>query len=298
MKRIFLVAPWLEPGTEFRSTKYHFVSKGCICQSDALLVWWAPSDLIFWYDGPKGFYCAEPFEIPSVWTQPRWLQLIERLDVAYIYRPGHANPKNQVPHDTHHVDLTINTNPDRILRAVAVVSNNRCGTGDQFFAMRLRNDFCIHPRVDLFGRLGSWNKFSRRLFTGRCAPRNYLGDFKGDWRSNQLIELYARYKAVVCMENSVEKNYFTEKFVNAVRGGAIPIYHAHPSVRDGILQGAAWIDPADYGFHPGRTIAAALEEDLKKFQRINAAWLHSEAVAATESSRVRDDLCDRILGVR
>jgi hypothetical protein len=298
MKKIFLVAPWLERGSEFCSTKYHFTSKGCVCQSDALLVWWAPSDLLFWYDGPKGFYCAEPFEIPSVWRQPRWLEVMERLEGGFVYRPGHAIPRNRVPHDTHHFGLKINMNSDRIRRAVAVVSNNRCGAGEQFFSMRLRNDFCVHPLVDLYGRRSSWDKFLRRFFSGRCAPRNYLGDFQGDWRSNQLIEMYSRYKAVVCMENSVETNYFTEKFVNAVRGGAVPIYHAHPSVREGILHGAAWVDPADYGFDPGRTVAAALDADLSDFQQVNAKWLHSDCVAATESSRVRDDLCDRILGVR
>jgi hypothetical protein len=90
----------------------------------------------------------------------------------------------------------------------------------------------------------------------------------------------------VCLENSLEPHYFTEKFVNAVRAGCIPVYHAHPSVRKQFLAGANWIDPADFGFSPERTIEYALQQDQAEFRRINDAWLESGILVETDNQRL------------
>jgi hypothetical protein len=80
----------------------------------------------------------------------------------------------------------------------------------------------------------------------------------------------------------VEPNYFTERFVNAARAGCIPVYHAHPSVKKQFLAGARWVDPADFGFSPQRTIEHALAQDQSEFRRANDLWLKSGVLAETD----------------
>jgi hypothetical protein len=76
--------------------------------------------------------------------------------------------------------------------------------------------------------------------------------------------------------------YFTEKFVNAARAGCVPIYHAHPTVREGFLKGARWIDSADFKFDVFKTISAALDCNAQAYRERNWQWLSSEQVATTE----------------
>ena len=78
-----------------------------------------------------------------------------------------------------------------------------------------------------------------------------------------------------------EPNYFTEKFVEAVIAGCVPVYRAHATVRDSILQGASWIDPADHDNCPKKTLAAAFEAPAGKVRAQNAEWFRSVAVEQT-----------------
>ena len=78
------------------------------------------------------------------------------------------------------------------------------------------------------------------------------------------------------MENCTEASYFTEKFVNAVRAGCIPVYHAHAPVKNSLLSGARWIDPAEFAFSSRRTIEFALNQDQDEFRSINDTWLNLE----------------------
>jgi hypothetical protein len=100
--------------------------------------------------------------------------------------------------------------------------------------------------------------------------------------AEEQLKFLAGYKVAVCLENSIEPYYFTEKFVNAARAGCVPVYHAHPTVRNGILRGAFWIDPADYGFDVPRTIGAALAAPLQEVQLTNHAWMARPEVQATQ----------------
>ncbi len=73
---------------------------------------------------------------------------------------------------------------------------------------------------------------------------------------------------------------------NAVRAGCIPVYHAHATVKSSFLSGARWIDPADFGFSPRRTIEFALNQDQMEFRSINDAWLESGILADTDDLKV------------
>jgi hypothetical protein len=90
------------------------------------------------------------------------------------------------------------------------------------------------------------------------------------------------------MENRSEPFYFTEKFPASVMAGGIPIYHAHEQIANTVLKGAIWVDPKDFGFDPSRTIDHALQQDVSKYQKTNAAWLFSDRIANTTRKAIFD----------
>jgi hypothetical protein len=97
------------------------------------------------------------------------------------------------------------------------------------------------------------------------------------------------------MENSTEPFYFTEKFVQAVIAGCVPIYHASTTIRETVLRGATWVDPADFMFNGNRTVAAALSKDQKEVAAANQEWLMTNTlVAATKGENILRSLADRL----
>ncbi len=90
------------------------------------------------------------------------------------------------------------------------------------------------------------------------------------------------------MENTQEPYYFTEKFVDAVAAGCVPIYRAHPTVRDTFLEGATWIDPAEHDGRVSMTLRAALAADRTAIAAKNFHWLGRPEVLATRESSVFD----------
>lgn len=54
-------------------------------------------------------------------------------------------------------------------------------------------------------------------------------------------DLYARYKFALCLENTIEDGYITEKIVEAFAAGCIPIVYSHPSITD-YFNSEAFID--------------------------------------------------------
>ena len=63
--------------------------------------------------------------------------------------------------------------------------------------------------------------------------RNNIGyTVSGDHNSKSLIHFYSQYKFVVCMENSKEDYYITEKICNGLFAGVIPIYWGSPNIHE------------------------------------------------------------------
>lgn len=99
--------------------------------------------------------------------------------------------------------------------------------------------------------------------------------------------LMSRYKVCVCLENMNKSGYFTEKFLEAMVAGCIPVYRASADNRDTVLQGAVWFDPGDSRWPAEQAVQAALDEDLVICQSRNLAWLSmSRDLAATHASAV------------
>jgi hypothetical protein len=91
----------------------------------------------------------------------------------------------------------------------------------------------------------------------------------------------SEYKVAVCLENMNEPGYFTEKFVEAVVAGCIPVYRATPEIAETFLKGAIWFDPSNPATLGRKAIDAALEANLASTQDQNDRWLKSNAVLAS-----------------
>jgi hypothetical protein len=154
----------------------------------------------------------------------------------------------------------------------------------------------LDRRVELFGLPEAWAQFRHfpKLWI-RQPPDNYMGQ-PSPGVDDEHIRFLSAYKVAVCLENCTEAYYFTEKFVNAVRAGCVPVYHAHATVKASFLSGARWIDPADFGFSPRRTIEFALNQDQAEFRCINDAWLESGILADTDDLKVVPKLHEIISG--
>jgi hypothetical protein len=291
MLTVKLFSPWHTEDLVFGNVRF---SPGIdIDAADAALWEYWPNERIFEYNRPKAWYSWEP-----KWHSMHRSRLVRRArrvlrDDEWLYY-AHADPALRVPHITNCGGHDFHWNAERLPEAVALVSH----FGGRFWPLRpgtrYRNRFVTHPSVALYGRLSSWQTFRRWGVLRRGPPRNYRGEanWKNAWMSEEQVEFTSRFKAAVCLENNCEPFYFTEKFYNAARAGCVPVYRAHPTVRDGILRGAAWIDPGDYGGNVAETVKAALCAPLKDFQERNFLWLQKADVRATEFDGVWQRLAE------
>jgi hypothetical protein len=259
-------------------------------QADALLALYDPSDELLRFSGPKIWYTSEPSWHSHFTRNPVGRKLVHKLAPDERAWFGSPVPRMRVPHLTHRGTLSTPRAANRKTSAVAYVSNY----GSRFWFVRshfrLRNRFILEPRVELYGREASWSVFRHfpRVWV-QGPPANYRGNAvahpDGPTTDDQIAFL-SGFSVAVCLENRAEPYYFTEKFVNAVRAGCIPVYHAHPSVRTRFLPGAKWVDPADFDWSADRTLEYALAANVAEYQTTNDAWLQSGALEGTDSSQL------------
>lgn len=248
-------------------------------EADALIVYWEPTPLLTSFDKPKILYCCEPSYYFQGFRKWKLREILSRLKADEFAYHNHPNPLLKVPHLTHeftkHID---NYNPNRQSKAVAVVSNIR-NPLVRHADMSYRVKFITHKLVDLYGEKRTWLNFKNSILSPKTPPVNYKGELQSRYAGK--FELISNYKVALCLENSYEENYFTEKFVDSVRAGCIPVYRAHPSVKEGILKGAFWVDPTDFGDDPEETIEYALSLDGREIYKKNLEWFKSEALRST-----------------
>jgi len=281
------LAPWLK--RDIVLDDLHFSGAFTIEEADALLCEWAPLPELLTFPRRKAWCCLEATSYAPFKT-PEWRRYREALAPDEFLYHAHPDPNCRVPPFTHvssRKGLEVFLRRKRSERAVAVVSNVAGPPSARGADAALRIRYVTHPSVDLFGRRKAWAAFQMDDASPPGPPANYKGELAGYWAAGGLIRRLSRYKVSVCLENTTEPNYFTEKFVNAVRAGCIPVYYAEPStVRNGILRGARWVDPADFAFDVAATIDQALKGNLEDHWAANATWLSSDAVLATSSDAV------------
>jgi len=271
-------------------------------EADALLVLHDPSEELLKFGGPKLWFTIEPSWHSHFHSHPVGKRLVQELDATERVFYGHPDERYRVPHSTYRGSLS----RPRVasVRHAAVAAVNNFGGRLWFLRshFRARNRMILDRRVELFGLPEAWAQFRHfpKLWIRR-PPDNYMGRTSPGFEDDENLRFLSAYKVAVCLENCTEPYYFTEKFVNAVRAGCVPVYHAHATVKNGVLSGAKWVDPADFGFSPRRTIDFALSQDQMAFRSINDAWLESGILAETDELKVIAKLHEIIsskLGIR
>ena len=169
-------------------------------QADALLCEWAPDDELFRFPRLKASYCCEPACRFRRLGNGMWHNLRSRLGPHEFLWHGHPDPRYRVPHVTLFRPLAMNQNPDRLQKAVVIVSNHGSSPWTCHPAIRYRNRLITLPQVDLYGR-SIWQRYRRGWFSLPGAPRNYRGELPGDWPGEEKRRLMSRYKVRVSLEN-------------------------------------------------------------------------------------------------
>ena len=258
--------------------------------ADALLALYDPTEELLSFPGPKLWFTSEPSWHAHFTKNPVGRKLVRELSAEDRAWYGSALPHMRVPHYTHNGSLGSSRETVRRAAAVACVSNYG---GRLWFTrahFRQRNRFILHPRVELYGKPEVWRGFSHfPKIWKRGAPANFRGAppvAPAGPAAEGLISFYSGFNVAVCLENLAEPFYFTEKFVNAVRAGCIPVYHAHPTVKSRFLSGAKWVDPADFEWSPEKTLEHALSADVSDYQATNDTWLQSGVLDGTDSARL------------
>lgn len=281
--------------------------------ADALVCEWAPSEELLRFSGPAAWYNCEPWTHPrmGIHAHPDQRAFLSRIEPHQLLHHAAEDASLRVPHVTHRVTGDERYDGPRERAAAAVVSNAGGPPSNRWPDVELRNAFVTARGVRLFGRRGKWRWYRATRTSWPRTPSSYAGEVGegmaahgvtvdrvgtnslDDWGK---IALFARHHAVICLENTCEPWYFTEKFVDAVRADCVPVYRAHPTVRDGALRGAAWVDPGDFDLDPTETIAYALTLDRAGVAERNRAWLENAAVRATSFDAVWSRIARLVLG--
>lgn len=267
-------------------------------EADALLCEWAPTEELLSFDGPSAWYTCEPRTNPriGVLSHPDQERFLARLRPEQMLHQAHEDLRYRVPHVTHRVEpvpMTFGDGPRRP-RAATIVSNYGGPLSNRGPDIRLRNRFATAAGLDLYGRRSKWRHYRTGRWSLPRLPSSYSGEAEGSWGEPRKVEILSRYHTAVCLENTCEPYYFSEKMVDAALGGCVPVYRAHPTVRDGILREACWVDPADFEMDVDATLEHALSLDRVEVDAQNRVWLESEAVLASREDRVFARIADAL----
>ncbi|MFM8478591.1 MAG: glycosyltransferase family 10 domain-containing protein [Planctomycetaceae bacterium] len=255
-------------------------------KADALFCEWVPAPELFTFPRRKAWYCCEPACQFNALGNGTWPTLKKRLGPHEFLWHGHPDPLYRVPHITHCQPLTMNLNPHRKQRAVAIVSNHGGNPLKAHPDIRYRNRLITHPSVDLYGRSG-WKRYRQHWYSWPGPPKNYCGELAGDWDDARKRQLMSEYKVCVCLENMSEPGYFTEKFVEAVQAGCVPVYRASEDISQRQLKGAIWFDPLDVRWLQAAALTEALSANIELIREVNRNWMqNSDILRQTSADRV------------
>jgi len=122
-------------------------------------------------------------------------------------------------------------------------------------------------RITFFKKLSRYKQVDS---FGKVLNNKSLSDLNkdhviGDYQLNDLV--YEQYKFVICFENSYAEGYITEKIINAIAGGAVPIYRGAPDV--GKYFNAARIvdyNSCDQSYDKMIEMIKALDQDEQRYK--------------------------------
>jgi len=100
----------------------------------------------------------------------------------------------------------------------------------------------IIPRKNICAVISNSNCKQRNHFLDKLQQQisiDYAGNFRnnvpkipGEYNSNNLLNFYSQYKFVICLENTKQETYITEKIINGFLAKTIPIYWGSDHICD------------------------------------------------------------------
>src|SRR5579859_3142795 len=205
---------WWPPGRSFLHDGLLYSDAVPAERADALLALYDPTDELLRFRGPKMWYTYEPSWHTHYRRHPIGRQLVKALLPSEWLYFANPDPVYRVPNITFSHELS-RPRSTRLPRASAVATVNYFGGPLWFLKSHiwLRNRMILDPRVELFGRQSHWKQF--RHFPAvwrRGFPANYRGETNLTHLEAGFCKFLSRYKVYVCLENSCEPHFFTEKF--------------------------------------------------------------------------------------
>ncbi len=109
---------------------------------------------------------------------------------------------------------------------------------------KLNNNIKIEnvPRKNICAIISNGNSIERNYFLSKLEKKikiDYAGRYKnnvprieGAYNSNKIFDFYSQYKFVICLENTKQETYITEKIINGFLAKTIPIYWGSNSITD------------------------------------------------------------------
>lgn len=98
------------------------------------------------------------------------------------------------------------------------------------------------PKKNICAIISNGNSKERNYFLNKLEKKikiDYAGRFKnnvprieGPYNSDELLEFYSQYKFVICLENTKQETYITEKIINGFLAKTIPIYWGSDNITD------------------------------------------------------------------
>lgn len=84
----------------------------------------------------------------------------------------------------------------------------------------LSNGYHGKERLDFFNTI----KKEMTVYSGGKFENNVGGVVPGSYNSTEMVDFYRRGKFAITMENADKPYYITEKLVNGIRSGVVPVY--------------------------------------------------------------------------
>lgn len=152
--------------------------------------------------------------------------------------------------------------------------------GEMVLESRKRNRFCafmyqheVPFRTKFFADLSAVKRVDS---IGRVARNTTSSNDRELYTKEQTfydaaVERYRPYRFVICFENSRHPGYVTEKIVNAMLAGCVPIYYGAPDVAE-LFNPASFIDVSQFPNYAACIAEViAIDADRKRYETMLAA---------------------------
>jgi hypothetical protein len=165
------------------------------------------------------------------------------FDQSYDYLPGFL--RMNIPYDVQYAS----SHRDR--RGIAGLKHQWSLSRKRFIDLYLLRLFPRKNRIALIATLNPTPFYGIRLEIARRFPQN-LDVFGGGWPKDlpnyrghvaSKVDLLRRYKYCLVMENQRQTGYVTEKLLDCIPAGCVPLYWGAPDVHS--MPGLDWVPVFD-----------------------------------------------------